>query len=211
MHRSQPSGERRTAESTTFTPGAVSVSSPDFVVPLCVRPSGRELVRFLLITSLSAKISPSISFNIPLSSLSLDELVSRASFFCREEAALTPFSDELLLSLCYLSANQCRQRLSRVCRLDSANRPLHPPGHSARFAGHCCSSLYYWLATLLRVGLVAHSMNWCLSFYYRWDLTESSMVPMAGMSFDLFEEAEFVSDLASSLLEHTPAQERQGK
>ena len=38
------------------------------------------------------------------------------------------------------------------------------------------------------------------------------MVPMAGMSFDLFEEEEeFVSDLASSLSEHTPAQERQGK
>ena len=33
------------------------------------------------------------------------------------------------------------------------------------------------------------------------------MVPMAGMSFDLFEEAEFVSGLASSLLAHTPAQE----
>ena len=33
------------------------------------------------------------------------------------------------------------------------------------------------------------------------------MVPMAGMSFDLFEEEEFVSDLASSLSEHTPAQE----
>jgi hypothetical protein len=48
-------------------------------------------------------------------------------------------------------------------------------------------------------------MNWCLSFYYRWDLTESSMVPMAGMSFDLFEKVEFVSNLASSLLAHTPA------
>ena len=54
-------------------------------------------------------------------------------------------------------------------------------------------------------------MNWRLSFYCRLDLTGSSMVPMAGMSFDLFEEEEFVSDLASSLSEHTPAQERQGK
>jgi hypothetical protein len=65
--------------------------------------------------------------------------------------------------------------------------------------------LHYWLATLFWVGFVAHPMNWCLSFYYRWDLTESSMVPMAGMSFDSFEKAEFVSGLASSLLAHTPA------
>jgi hypothetical protein len=71
--------------------------------------------------------------------------------------------------------------------------------------------LHYWLATLLGVGFVAQPMNWCLSFYYRRDLTESSMVTMAGVSFDFFEKAEFVSDLASSLLAHTPAIWKQGK